>query len=198
MVKQDRALRTRTAIIRAAAVEFGQSGYDGTSLARISKTAGVSMGSLGFHFVTKAEMADAIQEEGGHLIRALVEQVTVRTAPPLTRVADLALDLVRLLETEPSVRATARLARERAAPSVWPSSWLSAVQDLLTEAHTADQLRNSALPGDVTSLVEHLINGAEAHLYARPETEHGHEGIVRQLERVWNLALTGVSREQLA
>ncbi|WP_330315512.1 TetR/AcrR family transcriptional regulator (plasmid) [Streptomyces sp. NBC_00523] len=198
MVKQDRALRTRTAIIRAAAVEFGQSGYDGTSLARISKTAGVSMGSLGFHFVTKAEMADAIQEEGGHLIRALVEQVTVRTEPPLTRVADLALDLVRLLETEPSVRATARLARERAAPSVWPSSWLSAVQDLLTEAHTADQLRNSARPGDVTSLVEHLINGAEAHLYARPETEQGHEGIVRQLERVWNLALTGVSREQLA
>jgi AcrR family transcriptional regulator len=198
MVKQDRALRTRTAIIRAAAVEFGQGGYAGTSLSRISTTAGVSMGSLGFHFATKAAMANAVQEEGGNLIKAVVQQVIVQTAPPLTRVADLTLDLVRLLEAEPSVRATARLARERTAPSSWPSSWLPAVQNLLDEAHTADQLRSTAPPEDVTSLVEYLINGAEAQLRTAPRTEHGCEGTVKQLQRLWNLALMGVSAEQSA
>ncbi|MEU6094765.1 TetR/AcrR family transcriptional regulator [Streptomyces sp. NPDC047079] len=198
MVKQDRALRTRTAIIRAAAIEFDQDGYDGASFSRISKAAGVSMGSLSFHFATKAEMADAVQEEGGILIKEAVQHVIAQTAPPLTRVADLTLDLVRLLEAEPSVRAAARLARERTAPSSWPNSWLPAVQKLLDEAHTAGQLRSSAPPEDVTALVEYLTNGAEAHLRSRPKTEPGHGGTVKQLERLWHLALTGVSAEQSA
>ncbi|MCH0560989.1 MULTISPECIES: TetR/AcrR family transcriptional regulator, partial [unclassified Streptomyces] len=122
MVKQDRALRTRTVIIRAAAIEFDQGGYDGASFSRISKAAGMSVGSLSFHFATKAQMADAVQKEDGILIKAAVQHVIAQTAPPLTRVADFTLDLVRLLAAEPSVRAAARLAWERTAPSSWPNS----------------------------------------------------------------------------
>lgn len=195
MVKQERALRTRTALIRAAAAEFDNTGYEGTSLAKISTAAGMSIGAVTFHFPSKKELADAVQEEGRTVTQAALTNVLSDDLPALRVVVDLTLELARLMEEEPAVRSAIRLSRERPGTVSWSDTWLPTVRELLDQAYETGQLRESALPADVTTLVEHLTSGAEAYLRSRIGTEVEYESAVAQLKRVWHLALAGVSAE---
>lgn len=62
MAKQERAVRTRNALIESAAELFGREGYEVVSLAAISARAGVSNGALHFHFPSKAALATGVRE----------------------------------------------------------------------------------------------------------------------------------------
>ncbi len=57
MSKQERAERTRRALIKSAAAVFEEYGYAQARLALISTGAGVSTGALHFHFENKAAVA---------------------------------------------------------------------------------------------------------------------------------------------
>ncbi|MEU1228888.1 TetR/AcrR family transcriptional regulator [Streptomyces sp. NPDC005828] len=188
-------MRTRQALIRAASEEFDLYGYDGTSLARISSVAGMSIGAVTFHFPTKVHLADAVQEEGLSVTLAALERLSAETMTPLRMVIDLTLELTRLMEQEPSVRAAIRLGRERPGTEAWSDAWLPTVRGLLDRAYESGQLRTDALPADVTTLVEHLTSGAEAYLRRRMGSDPAFESAVAQLKRVWHLALVGVSAE---
>ena len=72
MVKQERAARTRQALVRAAAQVFAQDGFVLASLTSISKKAGVSNGALHFHFESKQALARAVEEEAVAVVRAIV------------------------------------------------------------------------------------------------------------------------------
>ncbi|UXY20352.1 TetR/AcrR family transcriptional regulator [Streptomyces cynarae] len=61
MAKQERAVRTRNALIESAAELFSRDGYEVVSLAAISARAGVSNGALHFHFPSKAALAAAVR-----------------------------------------------------------------------------------------------------------------------------------------
>ncbi|MTE22483.1 TetR family transcriptional regulator [Streptomyces sp. TRM43335] len=184
-------------MLRAAADAFDRGGYEGTSLSQVSKAAGMSVGALTFHFSTKADLADAVLREGWEVTQAALERVTGQQTPALRVIIDLTLELARLMEENVSVRSAVRLARERPATPAWSDSWLPTVRKLLDEAHRSGQLREGALPADVATLVEHLTSGAEAYTRERrdtgPEPDTGHQSAVGRLERVWRLALTGVS-----
>ncbi|GHD82083.1 transcriptional regulator [Streptomyces sp. CB03578] len=195
MVKQERALRTRIALIRAAASEFDTAGYDGTSLSRISGAAGMSIGAVTFHFPSKTELADAVQEEGRAVTEAALSSRSAENLPALRMVVDLTLELARLMDEEPAVRAAIRLSRERPGTGSWSDVWLPAVRELLDRAYESGQLRENALPADVTTLVEYLTSGAEAYMRSRIGTEAEFESAVAQLKRVWHLALAGVSAD---
>ena len=57
MNKQElRRTETRNRILEAAALCFAESGYDGTGVARICETAGVSKGAFYHHFSSKQEL----------------------------------------------------------------------------------------------------------------------------------------------
>ncbi|MGW6262308.1 TetR family transcriptional regulator [Streptomyces sp. NPDC055085] len=60
MTRQERAVRTREALIEAAADLFDRDGQEVTSLAAVTAKAQVSAGALYFHFATKADLADAV------------------------------------------------------------------------------------------------------------------------------------------
>ena len=60
---QARAVRTREAIITAAAQVFQRSGYAAASLDEIAQAADVTKGALYFHFPSKAALAAAILRE---------------------------------------------------------------------------------------------------------------------------------------
>ena len=64
MVKQERAARTRQALIQAAAEVFAEEGFVTASLSTISRRAGVSNGALHFHFANKGMLADAVEVIG--------------------------------------------------------------------------------------------------------------------------------------
>ncbi|MEV8020726.1 TetR/AcrR family transcriptional regulator [Streptomyces sp. NPDC086554] len=197
MVTQERALRTRRALILAAATQIDDFGYDGTTLHRVCRAAGISMGALTFHFPTKDKLADALQEHGRSATRAAVRQALAVPASPLRRARALVLGIARLLEKEIEVRAAARLARERpSAEADWTANWLPDLRVLLAEAHAEGQLRATADPETVAVMAGYLVAGVDAHLRHRahaPAPDAPHPDPVGQLARVWDLMLYGVS-----
>ncbi|WP_327678603.1 TetR family transcriptional regulator [Kitasatospora sp. NBC_00458] len=131
-MKQERAQQTHRALLRAAAAEFDEHGYAGTSLARVSQAAGVTMGALTFHFPSKAALADAVRADAAALTRAAVEAGTGQEPPGTEGVAELTDTLTRLLQEEPSVRAAARLTWEQPeSAGNWHTGWSPDLRDRL-------------------------------------------------------------------
>lgn len=71
-LKQQRASDTRNALLAAARQLFGRKGYSQTSLAELVETAGVTTGSLYYHFHDKAGVLAALAEL---MDQELIEQV---------------------------------------------------------------------------------------------------------------------------
>ncbi|GAA2745601.1 hypothetical protein GCM10010440_34050 [Kitasatospora cinereorecta] len=114
MVRQERAVRTRLALIGAAGDCFDRYGYEATSLSLVSEVAGVTKGALSFHFSSKADLADAVEGRAFTAARAAVGSIGRSGAPALQGVIDLTHALGRQLDGDPVARAGLRLARERA------------------------------------------------------------------------------------
>lgn len=188
---QDRALKTRQALVTAAAEQFDRRGYEGTSLARVSKSADVTMGALTFHFPSKCDLADVVEEEGRQATRALVAEAAAGEGPPLKRLSRLTMGLARLLEREVAVRATVRLSGERCT-GCWSDIWLPEVRRLLQEARGQAQVREEAATDCVVDLVAFLLTGVEAHMRAQKHSQPPLKAVNR-LETVWQLVLGAIA-----
>ncbi|MEK8171459.1 helix-turn-helix domain-containing protein [Streptomyces sp. M19] len=57
MARQERAIRTRNEILRAAATVFNEFGYDAATIAETLTRADVTKGALYFHFQSKEDLA---------------------------------------------------------------------------------------------------------------------------------------------
>lgn len=68
-MKQERAVRTRESLVRAAAEAFDSQGYDQARLADISAGAGVTRGALSFHFASKSDMALTVEATAAVILR---------------------------------------------------------------------------------------------------------------------------------
>ncbi|GEC10738.1 hypothetical protein SSP24_83930 [Streptomyces spinoverrucosus] len=184
---QERAARTHRALILAAAEEFDRLGYEGASLARISRGARASMGALTFHFATKSDLAAAVRAAGRESVAPVVRSALGGTRAPLEELAELTFTLVRLLEHDVVARATARLERERPRGGTSLAlEWVPALRLLLERASAAGQLRPGVLPETAAVLLTLLIEGAWAEI-GRGRTAGVAPG------RVWELVLHGVS-----
>jgi AcrR family transcriptional regulator/ferredoxin len=86
------AADTRARLLRAAADVFGERGYDGTRVADIAGTAGVSNGALYAHFTSKADLLVAALRAHGR--RLLADALA---ADPDRSVTDLLVLIGRLL-----------------------------------------------------------------------------------------------------
>lgn len=107
MAKQERAIRTRNALVESAAALFDRDGFEVASLATISARAGVSSGALHFHFPSKAELADAVVAAAGE---RLVRITREREALPLQTLIDASHELVQGLRSDAVLRAGFALA----------------------------------------------------------------------------------------
>ncbi|MFF6918360.1 ScbR family autoregulator-binding transcription factor [Streptomyces sp. NPDC012466] len=104
MVKQERALRTREALIESAAEVFDREGFSVASLTAISSRAGVSNGALHFHFASKAALAGAVEE----IAENRLDGVTQRCADKpnaLQTLVDATHELARALREDVVLRA---------------------------------------------------------------------------------------------
>lgn len=77
--QQERARRTRAAIIRSAAVEFGKSGYAAASLNRILEGSRATKGAMYFHFDSKEDLARAVLDTAIERYRTSAERWVART-----------------------------------------------------------------------------------------------------------------------
>ncbi|MFJ9041483.1 ScbR family autoregulator-binding transcription factor [Streptomyces sp. NPDC102406] len=104
MVKQERAVRTRRLLVRAAAEVFARDGFALASLTTISRCAGVSTGALHFHFPSKRALVDAVLDEAA----VAVERTTGRadeTPDPLRALVEATHGLMGGIAGDAVVRA---------------------------------------------------------------------------------------------
>jgi AcrR family transcriptional regulator len=114
VVQQERAVRTRQAILTAAAEVFDELGYEAATISEVLKRAGLTKGALYFHFASKEELAQGV----------LLEQVRALPEAPehelvLQQSLDESLLLAYLLRRDtgnPIVRGAVRLTVDQGSP----------------------------------------------------------------------------------
>ncbi|MCH0540229.1 TetR family transcriptional regulator [Streptomyces sp. MUM 203J] len=114
MSRQERAARTRRALIRSAAAVFEECGYAQASLALISAGAGVSAGALHFHFESKAAVAAAVEAEALCALRAASRDSRREGGCALQDLVDATHSLASLLCWDTVTRAGFRISCEGA------------------------------------------------------------------------------------
>jgi AcrR family transcriptional regulator len=140
VVLQERAVRTRRAIVDAAAEVFVAGGLRSASVADISRRAGVSGGALHFHFETKEALAAVVAAEAREALGRLVAEVGEVGADPalaLQRLVDSSYALAALVRRDALVRAGFRLGCEqpfRGGPMDLRRFWEHLVRGMLARA----------------------------------------------------------------
>ncbi|MFD5877018.1 ScbR family autoregulator-binding transcription factor [Streptomyces sp. NPDC060322] len=141
MARQERAVRTRQAILEAAAEVFDELGYEATTIAEILQRSGMTKGALYFHFASKQELGlEVLRAQGGSVPLACPKELKLQEA------VDRALGLAYLLQTDPLLQGSVRLTVDQGSPNdgldrrVPMQAWTNDTQDLFREAQAAGEL----------------------------------------------------------
>ncbi|MFJ9784807.1 ScbR family autoregulator-binding transcription factor [Amycolatopsis sp. NPDC101161] len=144
MTKQARSEHTRRLLLEAAAELLHRDGYAATSMVGIAQAAGVTKGGLYFHFSSKDEICDEVQEAATAVLREHVSRQLAVSRPALPRLADLSRALMHWLDADPKVGASFRMAREMGSVDerfvVFSRAWLAQVHEYVTEALAGGEL----------------------------------------------------------
>ncbi|MEU8779709.1 ScbR family autoregulator-binding transcription factor [Streptomyces sp. NPDC048606] len=154
---QERSERTRRRLVFAGAEMFHRNGYANATLGEIAGAAGVTKGALYFHFASKDELADAVQQRGCGLLHEAVRGLREAGASPLQALIDMTHWLARTLHEDPAIPASFRITKECAGqqPAVvdFHGTWLAAVYGLLRMARDTGELpvvdAGRAVPGGI-------------------------------------------------
>ena len=143
--QRERALHTRTKLLRAAAEVFDRDGFAGSSLTAVCSRADVSKGALYCHFRSKEALGVAIIEEQSLLWHRLRDEVLAVEPSPVQALVAMSFEFVDRLETDLTVRVSAKLLREAVffdvAAAAQVIGWVTVVRDLLSLARERGELR---------------------------------------------------------
>ncbi|MFB6819011.1 ScbR family autoregulator-binding transcription factor [Streptomyces sp. NPDC056347] len=192
MAQQERAVRTRKALIDAAAAVFAKEGYVPSSLAAISKRAGVSNGALHFHFASKKALARAVEEAATDVVHELVRLSGGASASAVQALVDATHRLAVRLSDDIVVRAGFELGAERVlgAGAGLVRTWHGWVEETLHRAEAEGHLAPGVSPGDVAAVVVALTVGVEVLAGDDPQWL-----AEQRIAGVWELLLPGFVTE---
>ncbi|MFE7484956.1 ScbR family autoregulator-binding transcription factor [Streptomyces sp. NPDC057552] len=187
---QDRSVRTREDIRRAAGEVFDECGYAGAKLSVIlDRTEGqVTKGGLYHHYDSKEAIARDILEV----------QVPMSTLQPqplkLQELVDTSYFYVHLLLTSPIARAGARLALDGGLPpGIDPSeifrSWSLHVSGLLRQAADLGE----TYPDLDADAIAVILVSAYSGIQQVTKTFDGRESLPRRIADLWQLVLPGIA-----
>ncbi|MFF2924046.1 ScbR family autoregulator-binding transcription factor [Streptomyces celluloflavus] len=150
MAQQDRAIRTRRAILEAAASVFDDLGYDRATIAEVLQRAGMTKGALYFHFASKEQLALAVLEE--QVVDIAVEPQKIK----LQEFVDAGQVLAYRLRDDPIQRGAARLAVEQGSNHLDRRRsmvvWGEFVEGLLGEARGRGELLETVVVRETAEL----------------------------------------------
>ncbi|AVZ77951.1 hypothetical protein SLUN_38630 (plasmid) [Streptomyces lunaelactis] len=162
MAKQERAVRTRNALIESAAELFDRDGFELASLSTISARAGVSSGALHFHFSSKAALADAVGQEAAQRLDRITQQ---QADGALQMLIDATHALIRTLEDDVVLRAgfdlSDSLEHVRAEAGL-RRTWQEWVEDVLVRADGEGSLARGPSVRDAATAVVAVTAGLES------------------------------------
>ncbi|WAL93150.1 ScbR family autoregulator-binding transcription factor [Streptomyces sp. Je 1-369] len=163
MSKQERATRTRNALIRSAAELFERHGYVRASLDEISSGANVSRGALHFHFENKAAVADAVEQAAAQTLRETADSVPLGQESAMQHLMDLSHRMVQLLHHDVVVRAGFRLNCDTGprTPLDLRQQWQTRVQQLVTRAADEHALATGVSPEGLVATIVATTVGLE-------------------------------------
>ncbi|MGW2175854.1 ScbR family autoregulator-binding transcription factor [Streptomyces sp. NPDC001705] len=163
MVKQERALRTRQALIRAGAELFAREGFVAASLSTISGEAGVSNGALHFHFENKRALARAVEDEALVRLRRITAESLKRDGRALPALVDATYELVNRIAEDVVVRAGFGLGDDpgRGEVASLRREWRYWVEDSVRRAERDGWLTRGVLAADAVTAVVAATVGFE-------------------------------------
>ncbi|MDH6117485.1 ScbR family autoregulator-binding transcription factor [Kitasatospora sp. GAS204B] len=189
--KQERAIRTRAVLIRAAAEVFDELGFSGSSLNKILQRSGTTMGALYFHFESKEALARAV----------MAAQATDLALPPgvdgLARLIDITRDLARQLQHNVLFRAGVRLAVEQGAFGLRDGTayelWIAEFEQQLAAARRRGEL----LPEVHGPEFARLLVGAFSGTQLLSQIATGRADLPERITALWRYLLPGIAVAEL-
>lgn len=145
MARQERAVRTRRAVIEAAAHVFAERGYAAATIAEILDRAEVTKGALYFHFSSKEALARGVIEaqvsDSHYVPRELKLQEWVDVGMVLAH--QIPRDVILLA----GIRLSADLQGRQLFGSAWPA-WTELSTTLLAEAKERGEVMPHVIPAE--------------------------------------------------
>ena len=117
MPRQERAERTRVAILDAAAAEFDEYGYEGARLERIVERTGATKGAVYFHFRSKLDIARALVADKYDNWPVIIAEVAESGLRGIAAVEELTQRVAAVFVAEVRVRAAMKLSQTVLPPS---------------------------------------------------------------------------------
>jgi len=195
MPKQQRALRTRAVLIRAAACIFEEQGYSRTTLSEVSRLAKTSTGALHFHFETKADLANAVEGAATRTLGRIGATVTPGGSSMLQQLVDATHALAVELRDDTVLRAGFRLSRDawRNGEHQLHEYWYALVRDLLTAA----KARGELAPYVSVGLAAYIVAGVTTS-FELGGRRHAPWPTSRELAGCWQLLLPPLTHASTA
>ncbi|MEU6253649.1 ScbR family autoregulator-binding transcription factor [Streptomyces sp. NPDC047043] len=188
MVKQERAVRTRRAILEAAGAVFDEHGYTSTTIAMVLERADVTKGALYFHFPSKESLAQAV----------LDEQLPLGAVPPqpckLQEIIDITFVFGQRLLSNALLKGSVRLTVDQSAPPGVDHSgpfrqWADHLVELLQQADKQGELLPTVQPRDTVELLVGAFAGIQ--LMSRALTDR--DDLAHRISVLWSHILPSVA-----
>lgn len=157
MARQERALRTRKAILEAAGEVFAEHGYAGATIFDVYSRCGVTKGAFYFHFPSKVELAQAVLDEQVSGQISYLEVPSGEQPVKLQEALDVGLLVAYRLTFDRMLQGSIRLAVDQVHEldrRVPYQAWIDVHVKTLTEA----ERRGELLPGvDVVDTAQMIV-----------------------------------------
>lgn len=176
----------------AAAAEFDELGYSGTSLSGIAARLGKTKGALSYHFASKADLAREVTESQYRLWADVLGRVRGDGYGGLTALVLLSFAVGRRFRDDVMVRAGIRLQQDtslRGVPLPTPYvGWIRITSELLAEARSAGEVDGTV---DADAAAEFLVE-AFSGLQQVAHRLTAASDIEDRIGRYWAMLLPGL------
>lgn len=186
MAQQERAVRTRRAVIEAAASVFAERGYAAATIAEILERAGVTKGALYFHFDSKESLARGVLEAQIPDDRSLPCDMKLQEWVDLcmTLAARVPKDVILLA----GIRLSADVQGRELFGSAWPA-WIEVVRGLVAEAKEQGEVLRHIDPQQTAE----LFVGSWIGMQAMSEAYTRYEDLGQRIAVLFNYILPAIA-----
>ncbi|WP_217132539.1 TetR/AcrR family transcriptional regulator [Leucobacter chinensis] len=164
--KQQRGLETRATLLESAGIVFSQMKYDKAKLRFISEQAGISLGSLYFHFGNKDDIAAAVLDAQQEAMTGVLSEVVQTETPHLEQLLTLLERMATLIATNTIVQAGISLVqslpdelRNRGYTSY--EEWQTVTETMIQTGQEDGSITTIASATELAEVINELFVGAQ-------------------------------------
>ncbi|MFE6334694.1 ScbR family autoregulator-binding transcription factor [Streptomyces sp. NPDC057798] len=197
MAQQDRAIRTRQAILEAAGEVFAECGYSATRISDVYQRCGVTKGAFYFHFTSKAELAQAVLDEQVAAQFRYFAPPQEPGAPKVQEWVDVTLLVAHRLTFDRMLQGSIRLAVDQGHDvidrKVPYQAWIEVSTRLLGEAQELGEL----VPGIDVATVSDAAVGAFTGVQLLSEIMTNRADVEERIAVLYDLMARSLARPEV-